>query len=112
MQISRSFSEYTPWSGAVDTYNTIREANKLDALESYFDELYPDSECIDETTVNDILWFEPESVFEYLGIGFKCSECGEYITDEDEEFYDEYGLRVCKQCHEKLEAEKADEDEE
>ena len=102
MKVSKSFNEYRPWSGAVDTYNKIVEAGKLDALEGYFDSLYPDSECIDETTVNDILWFESESVYEYLGIGFRCSECDEYITDEDEEFYDEYGLRVCKSCHEEI----------
>lgn len=63
---TEDFSDYKPWSGAVDTYNTIRDAGKLDALESYLEELYP--EGIDMTQINDILWFDGDQVLEALGI--------------------------------------------
>ena len=63
---TEDFSDYKPWSGAVDTYNMIRDAGKLDALESYLEELYP--EGIDMTQINDILWFEGDQVLEALGI--------------------------------------------
>lgn len=65
-------TKYTPWSGAINTYNTIEEAGKLEEFESLIDELYPDG--IEEVTLNDILWFEPEFILESLG-----------LSEEDEE---------------------------
>lgn len=59
-------SKYTPWSGAVSTYETIVEADKVEEFESLIDELYPDG--IEEVTLNDILWFEPEFILESLGL--------------------------------------------
>lgn len=59
-------NKYTPWFGAVDTYNTIEEYDKVEEFEELIDELYP--EGIEETTLNDILWFEDEWLFEQLGI--------------------------------------------
>lgn len=67
-------TKYTPWSGAIDTYNTIEEAGKLEEFESLIDELYPDG--IEEVTLNDILWFEPEFILESLG-----------LSEEEEEDY-------------------------
>ena len=69
-------TKYTPWSGAIDTYNTIEEAGKLEEFESLIDELYPDG--IKEVTLNDILWFEPEFILESLGLSEE---------DEEEEDY-------------------------
>ena len=65
-------NKYTPWSGAVSTYETIIEADKVEEFESLIDELYPDG--IEEVTLNDILWFEPEFILESLG-----------LSEEDEE---------------------------
>lgn len=59
-------SKYTPWSGAVYTYKTIEEYDKVEEFEELIDELYP--EGIEETALNDILWFEDEWLFEQLGI--------------------------------------------
>lgn len=67
-------TKYSPWSGAIDTYNTIEEAGKLEEFESLIDELYPDG--IEEVTLNDILWFEPEFILESLG-----------LSEEEEEDY-------------------------
>lgn len=60
------FDSFQPWSGAVDTYNRIQEEGKGAALETILDELYPDG--MTETELNDFLWFEPETIFEWLGI--------------------------------------------
>ena len=57
---------FDAWSGAVDTKNAILEADKGEEFDQLIEELYPDG--IDETLLNDILWFEPEWVFESLGI--------------------------------------------
>lgn len=60
------FDSFQPWSGAVDTYNRIQEEGKGAALETILDELYPDG--MTETELNDLLRFEPETIFEWLGI--------------------------------------------
>ena len=63
--ISRtSFSRFEPWSGAVDTWERIQEAGKIDDLENILECEYPDG--IDETELNDLLWFEPETIYEWL----------------------------------------------
>ena len=59
-------TSFEPWSGAVDTYNTIYNADKLKELEFLLEELYPDG--IEETQLNDLLWFESEWLLESLGI--------------------------------------------
>ena len=61
-----SLENFEAWSGAVDTLDRVREAGKCDELESILEDLYPDG--VSETELNDLLWFEPETVFEWLGI--------------------------------------------
>ena len=76
LKVIVDFSDYKPWSGAVDTYELIKDANKLDELEAYLEELYPDG--ITATQINDILWFNGKEVLKYLGLG-----------DEEDEEIDE-----------------------
>lgn len=92
-----SVSSYTPWSGAVSTYDTIVEENKIDDLDFLLEELYP--EGISESKLNDILWFESDWVFAQLGIGnmVECGYCGE-IWDEEDLEEDEYSNRNCPNC--------------
>lgn len=66
------FDNFTPWSGAIETYNRIAAEGKGEALEAILDDIYPDG--MTETELNDLLWFEPNTVFEWLG-----------ISDEEEE---------------------------
>ena len=61
-----SLENFEAWSGAVDTLDRVREAGKCDELESILEDLYPDG--MSETELNDLLWFEPKTVFEWLGI--------------------------------------------
>lgn len=70
-------TKYSPWSGAIDTYNTIEEAGKLEEFESLIDELYPDG--IEEVKLNDILWFEDDWILEMLGLS-------EEEEDEEEDY--------------------------
>lgn len=57
---------FQTWSGATDTKNTIIENCKSEDFDSLIEELYEDG--IDETTLNDLLRFESEWIFEQLGI--------------------------------------------
>lgn len=59
-------SKFEAWSGGVDTLNKIIELNLTEELESILEDLYP--EGLTETELNDILWFEPEWIFEMLGV--------------------------------------------
>ena len=68
---------FEAWSGGKDTLNTILENNKGNDFDALIEELYPDG--IDETVLNDLLWFEPEWIFESLGINENEEE------DENEE---------------------------
>lgn len=54
------------WSGATDHCFTDDE---LQNLEFHLSELYPDGE--EETTINDLFWFEEEFLCECLGINFE-----------------------------------------
>ena len=66
-------SDYKPWSGAVNTWEKIVDAGKVEELEGYFEEMYPDG--VDSVTaINDDLWFNDEEILDYLG-----------ITDEEED---------------------------
>jgi hypothetical protein len=66
MKLITTFANYEAWSGAVDTYNTIEEAGKLDELDNLIEELYPDG--LTETQLNDLLWHDTDWVYESLGI--------------------------------------------
>lgn len=62
-------TKFEPWAGAIDTYETIIENNCLSAFEAMVEEAFP--EGIEETALNDLLWFEPETVLASLGIEIK-----------------------------------------
>lgn len=57
---------FEAWSGAVDTLNRIRREGKCEELESALEEIYP--EGIDETELNDLLWFDSETVYEWVDL--------------------------------------------
>lgn len=59
-------STFKAWSGAVATLERIQRENKVGDLENLLEELYQDG--LDETQLNDILWFEDEWLFENLGM--------------------------------------------
>lgn len=58
--------KFDAWSGAKETKKYILEAHKGDEFDALIEELYPDG--IDETKLNDLLWFESEWLYETLGI--------------------------------------------
>ena len=58
--------DFKAWSGAKDTQETILNEGKGEEFDSLIEELYPDG--IDETQLNDLLWFDEEWLYEVLGI--------------------------------------------
>ena len=84
LKVISDFSEYSPWSGAVDTYNKIEEAGLLNELESALEDMYP--EGINQTDLNDLLWFESDYILDMLGIApGDDEEFEESLVEEDTE---------------------------
>ena len=59
-------NSFEAWSGAKETLERIQREGKCTELENVLEELYPDG--MTETQLNDLLWFDSESVYEWLGI--------------------------------------------
>ena len=64
--IEQGIADFEAWSGAKETQQRIIDENKEAEFDQLIEELYPDG--IDETQLNDILWFEDDWIFEQLGI--------------------------------------------
>jgi len=65
-----NLENFNAWSGAVETKTIILDYGFQYEFNELIEELYPDG--IDETTLNDLLWFDSEWIFENLGI--ECYE--------------------------------------
>ena len=76
-----SVRDFKAWSGAESTLQRIIEEDKVDEFDTQIEELYPDG--LTDTQLNDLLWFDSESVFEWLDI------TDEEESEEDEESDDE-----------------------
>lgn len=59
-------NSFQAWSGAKDTLERVINEGKCDLLEQILEDTYPDG--MTETELNDLLWFEPETIYEWLGI--------------------------------------------
>lgn len=67
-----SLSNFEWRCGAVATAGRIWEERGIEGwneLEVILEDAYPDG--IDETALNDLLWFEADAVYEWLGIDAK-----------------------------------------
>ena len=64
--VKASIKNFQPWSGAKDTWNTIKRNNKVGQLETLLGDLYPDG--LEEGQLNDLLWFESDWILESLGL--------------------------------------------
>ena len=81
----QSLADFKFWSGAETTAQRIWEeqgSEGFDQLEAILEDLYPDG--IDETDLNDLLWFDADTVYEWLGIEDEEEEDNE-DDDEDED---------------------------
>lgn len=96
-RLTIDFGQYKPWSGAVDTWDNLERFDKIDLLEQILDDTYYDENAgeavLSETELNDLLWFEPETVYEWVGLYYNDST-GEvsdepFDVDEDDDEIEE-----------------------
>ena len=81
-----SIEDFEGWSGANDTIEVIEKAGKVDEFDNLIEELYPDG--LSETSLNDLLRFDYEWIYETLEItkSYKVSGYNiEYDVDDDDE---------------------------
>lgn len=71
-----SLREFKPWAGAVECFSRLYD-HEITLLEDYFEELSWDFGLIEETTINDMFWFDDETI----------------ITDILNEDYDDFYAR-------------------
>ena len=83
--------DFKPWSGAISRFETLTES-QLDTLECILEDVY-EGEALEDTTINDILWFEEDTMAEWLGFDswedLEKSNNGEDDEDEEEDEDDE-----------------------
>ena len=58
-------SAFEPWSGAVTLWGIIEKAGKVDELAEFVAEV-EGGDKIDETALNDLIWFEGDMICEHL----------------------------------------------
>lgn len=73
MEIKKEYNSFYEieemvWSGAIDTLNSIVEADKEDEFMQLLEDVFMDGETPTETQVNDFIWFETNFIFEHLGL--------------------------------------------
>lgn len=97
-----SIYDFEPWSGAVNTYERLERNNKLNDLEWLLPELFNGD--VEETELNDLLWFEPNTVYELVGLQTESEirDDIEYINErvEDEESFIEILEGELLECEE------------
>lgn len=59
-----ALKDFEFWSGAKAHRDCLSDT-EMDKLEALIEEMYPNG--IDETTLNDIFWFEQDLIAEFLG---------------------------------------------
>lgn len=103
LKILADMSDYEPWSGAVETYNYLRDNDLLDSLEFYLEDIYPDG--ITMTQLNDILWFDSEWVYDLLGVNPNedDDQNDDEVDDEiDENLFDNLINKYCTRVYENV----------
>lgn len=76
---------FKAWSGAVNTLDRVRREGKCTELEAILEDTYPDG--MTETELNDLLWFEADTVYEWLGMRSETQIRAE-IKDAESELED------------------------
>ena len=98
-----SLENFEAWSGGRDTLDVLIEKDLCDQLEAIIDDIEPE-EGWSDTEINDLLWFERDTIAQYLGFSdWDTLEYGEEeAEDEDEEesafsaFCDSFA--ACENC--------------
>lgn len=77
--------DFPAWSGGRDTLETIKEKDFVDEVQAAMEEIYCE-EAPTDTEINDLLWFERDTIAEWCGFSsWDALEYGETEEEENEE---------------------------
>lgn len=62
--VEKSLRNFEFWRGAADTVKWLTY-EEIDIIENILEDSYPDG--MDETEINDLFWFEEDTIAEWLG---------------------------------------------
>ena len=79
-----SLLEFTPWSGAIETYNKLLKAGKGEEFVDQLEHVFAGEE-VSVTDINNMLWFAPEECFKLVGLDKDGNEKSEGEEEEDED---------------------------
>lgn len=105
-----ALENFEPWAGAKSTWNKLYNEGLLGDLEAVLEELYPDG--LEETQLNDILWFEEDWCYETVGLKTytELTEEIDSVKERMEEIMEEYNNDINE--YEELEGGLTDSDKE
>ena len=63
-----SLSDFRFWSGAIHTQKYLVEKGGFEALDRVEDVLESLEDYLTETEVNDLFWFQPDTICEWAGL--------------------------------------------
>lgn len=70
-----NIADFKAWSGGKNTLDRVIKESKCDVLESVLEDLYPNG--MTDTQLNDLLWFDDETVYEWCDIRSETTICNE-----------------------------------
>ena len=79
--VETSLENFEAWSGGRDTLEVLIEKGLCDTVEACLEEVL--GEDISDTAINDVLWFERDTIADWCG--FSSWEALENGEEEDEE---------------------------
>ena len=79
-----SLLEFTPWSGAIETYNKLLKAGKGEEFVDQLEHVFVGEE-VSVTDINNMLWFVPETCYELVGLDKDGNEKSDEEEEEDED---------------------------
>ena len=96
--VETSLENFEAWSGGRDTLEVLIEKGLCDTVEAFLEEVL--GEDISDTAINDVLWFERDTIAEWCGFSsWEALENGEEEeeeeTEEEEEAEDNNFSRWC-----------------
>ena len=96
--VETSLENFEAWSGGRDTLEVLIEKGLCDTVEAFLEEVL--GEDISDTAINDVLWFERDTIADWCGFSsWEALENGEEEeeeeTEEEEEAEDNNFSRWC-----------------
>ena len=83
--VETSLENFEAWSGGRDTLEVLINKGLCDTVEAFLEEVL--GEDISDTAINDVLWFERDTIADWCG--FSSWEALENGEEEDEEEVEE-----------------------